>query len=102
MVRITVEEQCLQKLDQELADYQVEFEKAGKDILGEDGDMYAAVKEAHAVYAELVQKGLSENQAQNLLIAKNLLERTARQYVQYPYSGLFGEKTYAWRMLGTS
>lgn len=90
---------CIAKTDDELSLYQKNFKAEGLDILGPDGDMYAAMREAHAVFTKLLNQGLSENQMNAVLNADSILETTARAYVRNPMIGLSGEKNVAMQMI---
>lgn len=86
---------CRNKIDNELDQYKKDFKAAGLDILGPDGDMYAAMREAHAVFTKLLDQGLSDGQMNAVLSIDGILEAAASAYVKNPMIGLGGEKNVA-------
>lgn len=89
---------CKTKIDEELTKYQADFKSNGLDILGDDGDMYAAMREAHAVVESIISDA-TDNQLNAILSSANILTETAAAYVKNPMVGLSGEKDVAIKVI---
>lgn len=89
---------CKTKIDEELTQYQADFKSNGLDILGNDGDMYAAMREAHAVVESIILDA-TDDQLNAILSSNDILAETATIYVKNPMVGLDGEKDVAIKVI---
>lgn len=92
-------DRCKIKIENELVQYQKDFKSKGLDILGADGDMYAAMREAHAVVEKIITEA-TEEQLCKIITADNLLINIAAEFVKNPMVGLSGEAEVATKFIG--
>lgn len=87
---------CLEKVKNEHEQYKKHFWDCGMDILGPDGDTYAAVREAKAVVENIVSDNdTTEETLNGILNTPKLIERIAAMYVRDPMTAFADSKKIA-------
>lgn len=100
MAKDELRARCLEKVAQEHEKYKKNFFACGMDILGEDGDTYAAVREAKEVVRDIiVSDDVTESQLDKILNAPNLIDRIGKRYAASPLTAFGKSREIAFQVI---